>query len=55
MLGIEDYIKFLNESDKNVIKALEVLENGESFPKAPGSQSDEEKSLPEDDKNSAKA
>lgn len=55
MLGIEDYIKFLNESDKTVIKALEVLENGESFPKAPGSQSDEEKSLPEDDKNSAKA
>lgn len=55
MLGIEDYIKFLNESDKTVIKALEVLENGESFPKAPGSQSDEEKSLPEDDNNSAKA
>lgn len=55
MLGIEDYIKFLNESDKTVIKALEVLENGESFPKAPESQSDEEKSLPEDDKNSAKA
>lgn len=55
MLGIEDYIKFLNESDKTVIKALEVLENGESFPKAPGSQSDEEKFLPEDDKNSAKA
>lgn len=55
MLGIEDYIKFLNESDKTVIKALDVLENGESFPKAPGSQSDEEKSLPEDDKNSAKA
>lgn len=55
MLGIEDYIKFLNESDKTVIKALEVLENGESFPKAPGSQSDEEKSLPENDKNSAKA
>ena len=55
MLGIEDYVKFLNESDKTVIKALEVLENGESFPKAPGSQSDEEKSLPENDKNSAKA
>lgn len=55
MLGIEDYIKYLNESDKTVIKALEVLENGESFPKAPESQSDGEGSQPEDDKNSAKA
>lgn len=55
MLGIEDYIKYLNESDKTVIKALEVLENGESFPKAPESLSDGEGSQPEDDKNSAKA
>lgn len=55
MLGIEDYIKYLNESDKTVIKALEVLENGESFPKAPESLSDGEGSQPEDDKSSAKA
>lgn len=35
MLGIEAYIEYLNKSDKNVLKALEVLENGASFPKAP--------------------
>lgn len=33
MLGIEEYIKFLNETDNTVIKAVEVLEKGESFPK----------------------
>lgn len=35
MLGIEAYIEFLNKSDKTVLKALEVLEKGESFPQAP--------------------
>ncbi|WP_455673596.1 S41 family peptidase [Phocaeicola sp.] len=35
MLGIEPYIQYLNQSDKTVLKALEVLEKGESFPKAP--------------------
>lgn len=35
MLDMEDYMKFLNKTDKVVLKALEVLEAGESFPKAP--------------------
>ena len=35
MLGIEPYIAYLNKTDKTVLKALEVLEKGESFPKAP--------------------
>ena len=35
MLDMEEYMKFLNQSDKTVLKALEVLEKGESFPKAP--------------------
>lgn len=35
MLNMEDYLKFLNQSDPTVLKALEVLEAGESFPKAP--------------------
>ena len=35
MLGIEAYIQYLNQTDKTVLKALEVLERGESFPKAP--------------------
>lgn len=33
MLGIEEYIKFLNETDNTVLKAIEVLEKGESYPK----------------------
>lgn len=35
MLGMESYIQYLNQSDKNVLKALEVLDKGESLPKAP--------------------
>ncbi len=35
MLGIEEYIKYLNHTDTNVIKALEVLRKGESYPQAP--------------------
>lgn len=35
MLNMEEYLKFLNQSDKTVLKALEVLEKGESFPQAP--------------------
>lgn len=32
MLNIEEYFKYLNQSDKTVLKALEVLEKEESFP-----------------------
>lgn len=35
MLNMEEYLKFLNQSDPTVQKALEVLEKGESFPKEP--------------------
>ncbi len=35
MFDMEDYLKFLNQSDPTVLKAVEVLEKGESFPKAP--------------------
>lgn len=38
MLGMEAYIEYLNETDKTVLKAVEILEKGESFPKAPGTQ-----------------
>lgn len=34
MLGMEAYTEFLNESDPTVLKAIEVLEKGEAFPKA---------------------
>ncbi|MBR2359399.1 MAG: S41 family peptidase [Bacteroidaceae bacterium] len=33
MLGMEEYIKFLNETDPAVLRAVEVLEKGESVPK----------------------
>ena len=35
MLNMEEYMKYLNQSDKTVLKALEVLEKEEAFPKAP--------------------
>lgn len=35
MLDMEAYVEYLNESDKTVLKAVEILEKGESFPQAP--------------------
>jgi carboxyl-terminal processing protease len=32
---MEEYLKFINQSDQAVQKALEVLQKEESFPKAP--------------------
>lgn len=41
MLGMEEYVKYLNESDPTVLKAIEVLEKGEAFPKAPSPAADD--------------
>ena len=38
MLGMEAYVEYLNESDKTILKAVEILEKGESFPQAPAPQ-----------------
>ena len=35
ILGTQPYIQYWNLDDNNVLKALEVLEKGEAFPKAP--------------------
>lgn len=35
VLGTESYIKYWNRDDNTVLKAVEVLEKGEAFPKAP--------------------
>ena len=35
MLGKQAYIEFLNKTDNTVQRAIEVLENGEAFPQAP--------------------
>ena len=41
MLNMEEYLKFLNQSDATVLKALEVLKAGESFPQAPEQKPEE--------------
>lgn len=52
MLGMEAYICFLNVTDSAVLRALEVLEKGEAFPKAP----EESGPMPvDDDERSEKA
>lgn len=43
MLGMEAYVEYLNESDKTVQKAVEILEKGESFPQAPQAATDKKK------------
>ena len=35
MLGQEEYIRYINQSDATVQKALDILEKGKAFPKAP--------------------
>ena len=35
VMDMENYVKYLNESDPTVLKALEMLEAGKSFPEAP--------------------
>lgn len=40
MLGMEAYLQYMNQSDNTVLKAVEVLENGDSFPKAPQKNDD---------------
>ncbi len=35
MFGQEEYIKYINQTDPTVLKAVEVLEKGQSFPTAP--------------------
>ena len=40
ILGTEPYIEYWNKDDNTVLKAVEVLEKGEAFPKAPESKED---------------
>lgn len=35
MLDMEDYLKYLNQSDPTVLKAIEIMEAGKTFPEAP--------------------
>ena len=44
MLGREQYIRYLNHDDEAVKKALDILEKGEAFPKAPEETAPTEKS-----------
>lgn len=38
MMGLEAYLMYTNRTDNAVLKAIEVLEKGESFPKAPATE-----------------
>ena len=40
MLNMEEYVKYINKSDKTVLKALEVLETEKAFPNAPEEKSE---------------
>lgn len=55
MLGIEAFISYLNHTDTTVQKALEVLEKGESFPKAPEAAAPSEATTAPQGTQSAKA
>ena len=55
MLGIEAFISYLNHTDTTVQKALEVLEKGESFPKAPEATAPSEATTASQGTQSAKA
>lgn len=41
VLGMEEYIKYLNKTDPAVLRAVEVLEKGESYPQAPEKKDNE--------------
>jgi carboxyl-terminal processing protease len=38
MIGMLEHVKYINLEDPTVLKAVEVLENGEAYPKAPGTE-----------------
>lgn len=42
MLGLEAYLQYFNRTDATVNKGIEILENGEAFPKAPVAVEEEE-------------
>lgn len=42
MQGKEAFIRYINQDDATVLKALEILERGEAFPKAPETTKGEE-------------
>ncbi|NDV84564.1 S41 family peptidase [Bacteroides sp. 51] len=54
MLGKEKYIKFFNKSDATVNTALELLEKGEAFPKAPVNEVVEESATDKKDEGKEK-
>lgn len=56
ILGREQYIRYINQSDETVKKALDILEKGEAFPKAPeGAPLKEEKNKDGKKKRTAQA
>ena len=42
MLGMEAYVKYLNAADETVLRAVEVLESGQSYPQPPQKSAENE-------------
>lgn len=55
ILGHEPYVRYINQSDPTVKKALDILECGEAFPKAPETVLEEEKDHEGTEKRTAQA
>ena len=55
ILGREPYIKYINQSDATVQKALEILKNGEAFPQVPEETLKEEQEDEGKEKRTAEA
>ena len=55
ILGREPYIRYLNQSDATVKTALDILEKGEAFPKAPEAMPQNEKDNEGKEKRTAQA
>lgn len=49
ILGVEEFVKFFNYDDPTVIKAVEILESGESIPAAPMPLKEEDETPYEED------
>lgn len=55
MLGREEYVRYINQSDATVQKALEILKDGKAFPQAPETENMETVENEEKEKRTAQA
>ena len=53
ILGVEEFVKFFNQDDSAVKKAVSILESGDAFPQA-AELSDEDKSIDDNSNDESK-